>query len=215
MLIQLISSGAPFQDILLQLCFIMIAILVSLSFHEYMHAIVATRLGDSTPRAMGRCTMNPAKHIDPIGFAMMMLAGFGWAKPVMINSRNFKKPRRDDILVSVAGPLGNLMLSVVSYIIILVCAALGVLHPIVYNIFYNIYWFSICFMVFNLLPIPPLDGYHIFKDATIRRFSPSFFATYERYGFIILIALILISSRTNFLGSIINFVGGIMPRLLG
>src|SRR5512136_2568000 len=87
------------------------AVLLGLTIHELAHAFIALKLGDDTPKLLGRLTINPIKHIDPIGFILLLVAGFGWAKPVIINRQNLKRPVRDDILIAVAGPLANLLLA--------------------------------------------------------------------------------------------------------
>lgn len=101
-------------------------ILLGFVFHEYAHAIMADRLGDPTPRQQGRITLDPRAHIDWIGFFMIILVGFGWAKPVMTNTRYYKKPRRDDILVSIAGPFMNLIIAIVFLLLIKLIDILGI-----------------------------------------------------------------------------------------
>jgi Zn-dependent protease len=94
------------------------AILFGFTIHEFWHAYTATRFGDDTPARQGRLTLNPLPHIDPIGFAMIVFAGFGWAKPVQVNPQAFRNPRRDDLIVSLAGPLSNLITAIVFALII-------------------------------------------------------------------------------------------------
>ena len=98
------------MDYFIQLLLAIPGVIIAMTFHEYAHARAAVALGDFTPRLMGRLTLDPRAHVDPIGLLMLLFVRFGWAKPVMINPRNFRKPRRDDILVSVAGPAMNLFL---------------------------------------------------------------------------------------------------------
>lgn len=148
-------------------------VLLALSLHETAHGYAAWRLGDPTAKSFGRLTLNPLKHLDPIGFICMLLAGFGWANPVPVNSRYFKKPRRDIALVALAGPLSNLLLAVV-FLLLLRFVGFGVLAdlPVKTSFQFNLVYFAILFLyygvymnvtlaLFNLLPVPPLDGSRI------------------------------------------------------
>ena len=149
-------------------------VLLALSVHEVAHGYAAYRLGDPTAKNFGRLTLNPLKHLDPLGFACMILAGFGWANPVPINSRYFRKPRRDIALVGLAGPLSNLLLAVV-FLLLLRFVGFGVLVnlSVTSQLQYNLIYFTVLFLyygvylnvtlaLFNLLPVPPLDGSRIF-----------------------------------------------------
>ncbi len=163
------------------------AVLIALSFHEWGHAFAAYKLGDPTARNLGRMTINPVKHIDPVGLICMILFRFGWAKPVPINPRNFSHYRRDDILVSIAGVSINLLLSFVSvglYHLLFNVALID--NYALTRIVENFCFINVALLIFNLLPIPPLDGYHVFKNLTLRIIPPSFFMALERYGSIIL-----------------------------
>jgi len=152
-------------DLIVDKLLILPGILIGLSVHEFAHAFVAYKLGDDSQRFQGRLTLDPTKHIDPIGFLFLLLVGFGWAKPVMVNSRNFKKPRRDDSLVSLAGPLMNLitavLFTVILGIVIFFVKNSNQVIEIVITILTGIIQINLVLMVFNLIPIPPLDGHHI------------------------------------------------------
>ena len=166
-------------------------VLIALSFHELAHGFVAMKLGDNTAKNLGRLTMNPLKHIDIIGFISMVLFHFGWAKPVPIQSRNFKKPRRDMALTGLAGPVSNIILAIISVLLLrLVMLIMGVAMPNEINlcikalflgsfssisasvpfiimsiISYMLYLgviLNLSLALFNLIPIPPLDGSRIF-----------------------------------------------------
>jgi Zn-dependent protease len=185
------------------------AVLVALSFHEWGHAFAAYKLGDPTARNMGRLTINPIKHLDPVGLICMILFRFGWAKPVPVNPRNFSNFRRDDILVSIAGVSINLLLSFVFVgVYHLVFNIIGVSNYALEMIVINFCWINLGLMVFNLIPVPPLDGYHVFKDLTIRVIPPSFFMNVERYGNMIL-AMVLISGALN------GILGYLPDRIIG
>ena len=145
-------------------------ILVGFTVHEFAHAWVALRLGDDTAQQMGRFSLNPIRHIDLIGFILLLTAGFGWAKPVMIDHSKLRRPRRDDVLIAVAGPFSNLALSIAgTALLALLIAVLPYrgnqlltwgLQALNAGIFVNLGLF-----VFNLIPIPPLDGSHVALQA--------------------------------------------------
>ena len=140
-------------------------LIIAMVVHEYAHAQVAVWLGDFTPRLTGRLTLNPRAHIDPIGMIMLFLVHFGWAKPVMINPNNFKQPKRDDILVSLAGPMANLVTAFLTLFILLLYDRLGGnITTGIYTVFQLIIEYNIGFAIFNLLPLPPLDGAHVLMN---------------------------------------------------
>ena len=184
-----LNTFSSVQEALVYLLSLAIASLIAISFHEWGHAFVAYKLGDPTAKNLGRMSLDPTKHIDPIGFLCFLLLGIGWAKPVVINSRNLKHYRRDDILISVAGITMNIILSFVFYIIYQTLAYNGLMNEIVMRILALTIRLNITFAVFNLLPVPPLDGFHIVSSIFVRKnFRVVEFL--QRFGFIILIALL-------------------------
>lgn len=160
------NLGNP--DYILSLLLSLPAIVIAITFHEFAHAWVADKLGDDTPRCQGRLSLAPDKHIDPIGFILLLFAGFGWGKPVQINPRNFDRKismTKGEALVSIAGPLMNFILAILTLIIINVVNLTGVLEavPIKYSliiaeILLSIFTINVSLGVFNLIPLPPLDG---------------------------------------------------------
>ena len=165
-------------------------IVIAMVVHEFSHARVAYALGDYTPKLEGRLTLNPAAHVDPIGLVMLLLVHFGWAKPVHINPMNFSNPRRDDILVSLAGPASNLITAFIALIILVLLAKLEVPFSegllVVFNM---IIIYNINFAIFNMLPIPPLDGSHILRNLLPYELARQY-EMLERYSFIFLIIIL-------------------------
>ncbi|MBC3803518.1 site-2 protease family protein [Acetobacterium fimetarium] len=172
-------------------------ILIAISFHEMAHAYAADAMGDPTPKDAGRLTVNPLKHIDPLGFISMLLFRFGWAKPVPVNPNNFKDKKKGMIAVALSGVLTNLLLAFLGMAAYLAVIPLN--NETLMIILQYIYIYNIVFAVFNIIPIPPLDGSQI-----LLLFLPPkalmFYYRYQRYGMIAIFVLAL----TGLLGIIIN-----------
>ncbi|SHN78162.1 site-2 protease family protein [Desulfitobacterium chlororespirans] len=179
------------------------ALLVGFAFHEYAHAWVADRLGDPTPRSQGRLTLNPFVHLDIFGTLMAVLYSFGWAKPVMTQPHYFKgNKERGRVLVSVAGPLANLLVAFIAMMLwILTLAFLKDSSWIgtISTIFMSLVIMNLGLGVFNILPIPPLDGFSILRGVVPGRYS-KVLDTLETYGMFILVIILF----TNFLGVILQ-----------
>lgn len=165
-------------------------LIIAMTFHEYAHARVAVALGDFTPRLMGRLTLDPRAHIDPVGLIMLFLVRFGWAKPVMVNPSNFRQPKRDDILVSVAGPAMNLLLGFIAFYAMLLIRLHNIdVSPITYGIIQMIFIYNVNFAIFNMLPIPPLDGSHILRNLLPPDLAYRY-QSLERYSILIMLVFI-------------------------
>jgi Zn-dependent protease len=167
------------------------AILFALTIHEFSHGYVAWRLGDPTAKMMGRLTLNPLKHLDPIGTIALFLFGFGWAKPVPIDPRNFQHPTRDMAISSLAGPAANLLTAAVSGLVLRAFYLFPV-GEFALRITWPFLVFNLVLCFFNLLPIPPLDGSRLLYHLLPPNLAAGF-ARLERYGFIILIGIMLVS----------------------
>lgn len=170
----------------LSLIFWAAALIVGVTVHEFAHAFTADRLGDPTPRLMGRLTLNPLAHLDPLGTIMIFLVRFGWGKPVQFDPFNLQNPRRDSAVIALAGPSSNLILALILAIIL----RLGLNVPIITTFFYQLIILNVVLAIFNLIPIHPLDGFNI-----VGGFLPEE-KTHEwnelsRYGIIFLLALLL------------------------
>ncbi|AIQ60292.1 site-2 protease family protein [Paenibacillus borealis] len=159
-----------------QLPFLLITLLIAFTVHEFSHAYFANKFGDPTARLLGRMTLNPAVHFDFFGIILLVVAGFGWARPVPVNRDNFSRPRLMGVIVSAVGPISNLLLGFLGAMIYSALAATGVLESISNDrVLQAIYWFFGIFIqlnfflfLFNLIPLPPLDGYRIVEDVAPR-----------------------------------------------
>ncbi len=170
-------------------------IILGLTIHEFAHAYVASRLGDDTAKLMGRASLNPLVHIDMLGLVFIVIAGFGWAKPVMIDRSKLSNPRRDDALIASAGPLSNLGLSILGAAVLTLALALfpydgdtvygWMLNTLIAGIYINLGLF-----VFNSIPVPPLDGSHVLLSVLNIGDTPNAHR-YFRYGTYGLFAIIL------------------------
>ncbi|MGI6663979.1 MAG: site-2 protease family protein [Christensenellaceae bacterium] len=189
------------------------AMCIAISFHEWAHAYVAYKLGDPTAKNLGRMTIDPTKHIDPLGALMFVLFGFGWAKPVIVNPNNLKNYRRDDALISLAGVTMNLLISFVTYGILFLVNIKAWWLNFLLSLICNM---NMSFAIFNILPVPPLDGFHVAtslfhgKNYKVVNFL-------QQYGYVILLALMFIPiiNGTSILSFVLTKVGNFLFRLFG
>ena len=195
-------------------------ILVALTVHELAHAAVALALGDDTARKAGRITLNPIKHVDPIGFLMLLLVGFGWAKPVQFTRENLKKPVRDEVLVAFSGPLSNMVLAFLGALALRLVVGSPAISGLsssstIVDILVTFCVINIVLAVFNALPIPPLDGSHLITTFLHEKHQHVLILV-TRYGFLLLIAIILIGRFTGYqLLPIVGITNAIFEALLG
>ena len=184
-----------------------LAFVVALTFHECSHALAAYKLGDPTARNMGRLTLNPLKHLDLMGTLLRLLDGFGWAKPVPVNPRNYRNPKRDDIIVSLAGITSNILLAFLATPIYMLTIKHGS------NIALVVSWFICAFIqtnivlaLFNLIPISPLDGSHVLEDLLLPVCGPKPFLWLRQYGRYLLIVVLIALNYTGVLGTASGWV---------
>ncbi len=230
MIYTLLKSGLTGSQLVIMGCILLIVLVFSLSIHEIMHGYVANLLGDDTAKLQGRLTLNPLAHLDPIGTLMMLLAGFGWAKPVPVNYGRLTRFKDRSIsirLVSIAGVTANFLVAAISYLLSVLITYIGIKSGVItmYSqigsslslvgtlvlilelLMYYMYIFNLMLMAFNLLPIPPLDGYHFVETFLPYKWKQKL-GGYERNIGFVLLALILIGNFSGFnpLSFIINAI---------
>lgn len=199
------------MDWLISTILIIPGVVIGLSFHEFAHGWVACKLGDPTPKFQGRVTINPKAHIDPIGFIALLFAGFGWGNPVEINPGNFKNRRRDELLVSLAGVVMNLIIAVVfGFIMKIVLLTAGQdfimtnFGDAVWTILIYVVQINLVLMIFNLIPVPPLDGFSIITEIFNMKHTPLYYTIYNN-GFFILMLLIIFDITDKILTPGVSF----------
>ena len=211
-------------DTLIQFLFVVPCVLIALTFHEFAHGYMAYKLGDPTAKNFGRLTLNPLKHLDPIGTICMIFFHFGWAKPVPINSRYFKKPRLDMALTAAAGPIMNFILAFFGVLVCRILTKIFVAFPAQSDFVYYIQYaaltlFSYFHMlnlslgVFNLIPIPPLDGSRIFYIFLPQKW---YFGVmkYEKYIQLALLVLLWTGLLSRPLSAAVSWISGGMQWLV-
>jgi Zn-dependent protease len=221
------TSGGDFLDPvawLINKIMIIPGVVIGISVHEFAHAKAADMLGDPTPRMQGRVTLNPFRHFEAVGLIALLLIGFGWGKPVQISPQNFRNVRRSSLIVSLAGVTVNFVLAFLFfgfYILVMTAvyrSGLVNLRSALDPILFNIVWINLALMIFNLLPVPPLDGFNAVTEIfNLRRYQ--FWYTLYNVGFPILMVLILlgVTSRvmTPALITLLGFLnlvwGAILP----
>lgn len=185
---------------------LIVALVVSLTFHEFSHAFVANKLGDPTAKNMGRLTLNPLAHLDPLGTLFLIVARFGWGKPVPFNPLNLKNPRRDAALISLAGPMSNFILAISSSLLVRLLNIGGIFGAFLYLVVL----YNLTLGIFNLIPVGPLDGNKI-----VYGFLPMNLAVQwqelQRYGMFILLFLVFTNTTSLVLSPLVD----LSMKLLG
>jgi len=192
--------------------YVLPALLIGLTLHEYAHAMVAYRLGDPTARNLGRLTINPVKHLDPLGAIFLLIFNFGWAKPVPVNPFHFKGDRQKGMLwVSLAGPATNLLIAISTAVLWRLTEPQGF---IAVNILLQVFYINLVLAVFNFIPVPPLDGSKILGGLLPQRFTHMIYNV-ERYGIVILLLLSLTGILGGVLFPLVRMVGVAIAGIFG
>ena len=213
------SGMADPKQWLLEKLLLLPGIIIGLSLHEFGHAVVAYKLGDNTPKLQGRVTINPMAHIDWMGLAALFFCGFGWGQPVQINPYNFKHRRRDELFVSLAGVVMNLLVAVLFIIIakVFVTATGGALNSTLAEGFWWIIYYAIqinfVLMIFNLIPCPPLDGFNIIAQIAGFGNTETYWRIYN-YGSWFLIIIIVFGVAGMILSPCVSFLMNIVWGIL-
>ena len=205
------------REWILSMLIMLPGIIVGLSFHEFAHGFVSYKLGDPTPKIQGRVTINPMAHIEPVGFIALLLCGFGWGIPVSIDPTYYKHKRRDELLVSLAGVVMNLIIAVVFTFFIRLLFAAGIegsdLGDILIRIFVQVAIINLVLMIFNLIPVPPLDGFGIITQIFDLRKYDWYYKVYNN-GFYILLVLILFGITDRILSPAVSAMWGILCKYI-
>jgi Zn-dependent protease len=210
----------PTELIIIRLSTMLIGVLLCLSVHELCHGLAAYALGDPTAKRMGRLSVNPIRHLDPIGSLMLLVAGFGWARPVQVDPRYFENPKRDMALVALAGPVSNFVLAFLMVGGLKFTLSPGNFVPtgtvglFLFYLFFSTATMSIGLGIFNLVPIPPLDGSKVLASFLPSRFYWQLMQI-ERYGMFILLFLVMTGSMRGFIGNFLDGILSLFMRVFG
>ena len=188
-------------------------LLLALTVHEYAHARAAVWLGDHTPKTEGRLTLNPIAHLDPFGLIMLCISNFGWAKPVNVNFYNLKDFRKGLFYVSLAGPFANFLMAFLSLLIMVLLYKMHFLSTEVYKVLQASYQLNLSLCLFNLLPIPPLDGSKMLMSILPDKYA-YYLQNMEQYGAFILMALVVTHALNPILGPLVGLLDIIIQSLV-
>lgn len=202
------------QEGIISFLYVIPALLIGLSVHEFAHAFVAYKLGDKSQKSMGRLTLDPFAHIDWLGFLSIALFKFGWAKPVYVNDSNFKNRNRDNMLVALSGPLSNLVLAIITMFIVKILLVTGVgLNEISLNILMAIVSLNVLLCVLNLLPLPPFDGSKVLLYFIPYKYKDIMYKL-EAYSLYIIIILLVTNVGSMIISPIANKIMALLLLII-
>lgn len=201
------NHGVLFR--ILDVLITVVAAIISITIHEVSHGFAAYKCGDDTAKIYGRLSLNPLKHIDWIGALCLVVFKFGWAKPVPVNSFNFKNKKRDIIIVSLAGPVSNFILAFVSMLLVSVLVVSNYPTQVLATFLITLVYLNIGLGVFNLIPIPPLDGSKILGEF-LSGGAKYRYLGFERYGSLVLLLVFALRPLNNIFSSVLGFLQGIV-----
>ncbi len=216
MIFDLFRGDIDALDLIIKLFSRLFVVFCTMPIHEYSHALIATKLGDQTPRLSGRLTLNPMAHISPMGAIMIFLFGFGYAKPVSVNPRNFKDAKKGMALTAIAGPISNLLMGFIFIMLATIYSNLfHTSNTLSVAIFYFLFFagsINVNLAVFNLLPIPPLDGSRILQLLIPAKYYYKFMQ-YERYVVLVVFVLIATGVLSGPLSAISYFIISLFTKI--
>jgi Zn-dependent protease len=210
-----------FGNDLLSFIYIIPILLLSVSIHEFFHSFIAYKLGDRSQKIQGRMTLDPFAHFDLFGFISIMLIGFGWGKPVYVDDSNFKNKNRDNMLVSLAGPLSNFLFAILLTVILKILLVTGLIvdmkgnriGEVILNMFVLGVQFNVIFSVFNMLPIPPFDGSKVLAYFLPYKYKEKLYSL-ERYSLIIILVLVISNVHLIIMNPFIAAINNILNYII-
>ena len=210
---------SPILSYIINRLYIIPGILIGLSVHEFGHAKAAQLCGDRTSEAMGRVSLDPRAHVDPVGLLMLLIVGFGWGKPVIVDPRNYRSPRRDSIIVGLAGVFNNLITALIFAFVYRFAVQLfpvsfraSTFGQVIITLLLQIVVINLSLMLFNLLPIPPLDGFGVICGI-FNLYGTKFYWYARRYGMLILICMMYFGLTGKILSPALNAVLKVVIRI--
>lgn len=205
------------KEWLLNILIMLPGIIIGISFHEFAHGLASYKLGDPTPKLQGRLTLNPIAHFDPVGLIAILFCGFGWGRPVEINPAYYKHRRRDELIVSLAGVVMNLAIAIIFTVILRLLLTAGIsgtnAGDVLTDMVFDVILINLVLMIFNLLPVPPLDGFGIVTEIFNLRRYDWYYQIYDK-GFMILLILIVLGVTDKVLNPAVSGIWQLLYSII-
>ncbi|HHX40129.1 MAG TPA: site-2 protease family protein [Armatimonadetes bacterium] len=199
-----------FERTVAEWAFLGLALMIAIPIHEFAHAWAARWAGDDTAAAMGRVTLDPLKHLDPLGTILILIGGFGWGKPVPVNPYNFRSPRWGSLFVSAAGPASNILLALLIGVLGFRSGLLQLGADGFPGVMQQLIWLNLALALFNLIPVPPLDGSKVLLSLLPNQTALAVAKVFDRFGLLMLILLLV----TGMLGAVIRIPAILLYRAI-